>query len=115
MNGEWKTIKVRRETYEELKRMGEGISRAVDLLVKTQKEAFQRKVKDIEKTAGEIADILLRSGIFDIKFRGAGISGVEEDGTLIRIRGFVDIDIPNDEARAEIIRVLEGDYVEQEN
>jgi len=113
MSDEWKTIKIKRETYEELKRMGEGISKAVETLVKAQKEAFQRKIEDIEETAGEIADILLRSGIFDIKFRGAGISGVEEDGTILRIRGFVNIDIPNDEARTEIIRVLKGEEVSE--
>ena len=115
MSEDWKTIKVRKETYEELKRMGEGISKAVDTLVKAQKEAFQKKIEDIEETAGEIADILLRSGIFDIKFRGAGINGVEEDGTILRIRGFVNIDIPNDEARAEIVRLLRGEEVEQED
>ena len=115
MSDEWKTIKVKKETYEELKRMGEGISRAVDTLVKAQKEAFQKKIEDIEETAGEIADILLRSGIFDVKFRGAGISGVEEDGTILRVRGFVNIDIPNDEARAEIVRLLRGEEVEQED
>lgn len=108
MSDEWKTIKVKKETYEELKKMDEGISKAVDMLVKAQKEALQRKIIDLEKSAGEIADILLRSGIFSVKFRGAGISGLEENGSILTIRGFINIDIPNPEARAEIVRILKG-------
>lgn len=105
----WHSIKVREETYEELKRMGEGIGKAVDILVKEQKQKFERKLEDIEASAGDIANILLEAGIFDIKFKGAGVSDIEENGTLIRVRGYVNIDIPNDDARSQILSVLKGE------
>ena len=111
---EWRSIKVPEETYEELKGMDKGIGKAVELLVKEQKERFEKKLEDIEMSAGEIANIMLEAGLFDIKLRGMGVSDIEENGSMIRFKGYINVEIPNDDARAQILEVLKGKEEEEE-
>lgn len=111
---EWRSIKVRENTYEELKKMGEGIGKAVDILVKEQREAFEKKIGEVDELAGDIATVLFDSGIFDIKFKGMVVEKAAEYGSLVRFRGYVDIDIPNAEARIQIIDLLTGEEEEEE-
>lgn len=106
---EWKTIKVTEETYEELKKMGKGIGKAVEILVEGQKKAFEEKLEDVEGIAEDIAAVLFESGIFDIRFKGFGVDDITEEGTMIHVRGFIDIDIPNAEAREQIIAIVKGE------
>ena len=112
---EWKSIKVTEETYKHLKKMGKGIGKAVEILVKRQREAFEEKLEDVEEVAGDIASVLLESGIFDISFKGAGIEDIEENGTMVRIKGFINIDIPDEDARAQIMSIIKGEEEEEEN
>ena len=114
---EWRSIKVRENTYEELKKMGEGIGKAVDILVKEQKERFEEKIGEVDELAGDIATVLFDSGIFDVKFKGMVVEKAAEYGSLVRFRGYVDIDIPNADARTRIIDLLTGEEeeVEQES
>ena len=102
----WKSIKVKGKVYNDLKRMGKGVGKAVEILVKDQQEAFEHKLEDIEEVGKEIASILFESGVFDIKFAGAGIEDIEEDGELLVIKGYINVEIPNEEARAQIIDTL---------
>ena len=105
---EYKSIKVKGEVYEDLKRMGKGIGKAVEILVESQKQEVERKIDDVRGLGEDIAAIMLKQGIFDIKFAGAGVQEVIEDGDTLRIRGFVNIVIANEDARAKIIEVLRG-------
>jgi hypothetical protein len=108
LDGEYKTVKVRKDTYEALKRMGVGIGKAIEMLVKQQEQAVTRKIEDIEKAGRELAELFLKHGLFDIKLNGAGISGVTESGDVVRVSGYIDIRIPNDEARQKLVEVLKG-------
>lgn len=110
----WKSIKVKEKVYEDLKKMGKGISGAVEILVKNQKEKIERKIEDVKEISNELAAIMLEQGIFDIRFKGAGVTDVIEDGDTITVRGFVNVLIPNDEARQKIIQVLKGEKEEEE-
>ena len=110
----YKSIKVKEGVYEDLKRMGKGIGEAVEILVKTQKQEIERKVDDVKELGSDIAAIMLEQGIFDIKFRGAGVQDVEENGDVVTVRGFVNVEIANEEARAKIIEVLKGEEGEEE-
>ena len=110
----WKSIKVKKGVYEDLKRMGVGIGKAVEILAKQQQEAIERKIEDVKGLGSDIAEIMLEHGIFDIRFAGANIQEVEENGDQVQIRGFVNIIIPNEEARAKLVEVLKGQSEEEE-
>lgn len=112
---EWKSIKIKEKVYESLKKMGKGISGAVEILVKDQQEKIERKIEDVKEISNELAAIMLEQGIFDIRFKGAGVSDVIEDGDTITVRGFINVLIPNQEARQRIIEVLKGEKEEVEN
>jgi len=103
---EFKTIKVRKETYDELKRLGVGISKAVEILVEEQKHRIQRKIDDIRAVGKDIANILLEHGVFDIRFKGAEITDVQVDGDTIYITARAGVSIPNEEARMKILEVI---------
>jgi len=104
----YRTVKVTEDVYRSLKDMGVGISKALEIMVKTQKSAIESKVKNIEASAQEIAQLMFQKGIFDVRFRGGGVSSVEEDGDSLIIYGFAKLSIPNDELRAKVKEVLEG-------
>ena len=110
---EWKSIKVKKGVYEDLKRMGKGIGKAVEILVKTQKSEVEKKIEDVKGLGSDIAQIMLEHGIFDIKFAGAGVEEVEENGDTLQIRGFVNVVIANEEARELVIEALTGKEKEE--
>lgn len=105
---EWKSIKVKESVYKDLKKMGKGISQAVEILVKSQKEEIETKIEDVKDVADDIAAILLEQGIFDIRFAGAGVKDITENGDTVEIKGFIRVVIPNAEARQKLIEVLKG-------
>ena len=110
----WKSIKVKEGVYDDLKRMGVGIGKAVEILTKTQKEEIESKIEDIKGLGSDIATIMLEHGIFDIRFAGANIQDVIEDGDILQIKGFVNVVVPSEEARAQIIEALKGGEAEEE-
>ena len=110
----YKSIKVKEGVYKDLKRMGKGIGEAVEILVEAQKESVEKKIEDVKGLGSDIAEIMLEHGIFDIKFKGAGVQDIEENGDVVTIRGFVNVEIANEEARAKLIEVLEGKEEEGE-
>ena len=109
MSEEWKTIKVKKDTYEALKKMGVGIGRAVDLLVRLQKKRIERKIEDISEAASEIADILVKHGLFSIRLDSCGIESVEVEGDQVHVRGYANLIIPDEEVRNKIIEILRGE------
>lgn len=108
----FKSIKVKEGVYEELKEtgkeMGVGIGKAVEILVDAKRAAVTKKIEDISEISEEIADILLESGLLDIKFRGAGIENASIDGDCLFIHGYISVQIPDASARKEIYEVLIG-------
>lgn len=102
----FKSIKVRESTYDELQDMGQGISKAVEMLVSAKKEAVKTKMDDITDMSSELADIIFASGMFDIKFKGSGIESVELESDGVTIHGFIAVGIADVDAREEIYRVL---------
>ena len=105
----WRTIKVKKETYEQLKKMGVGIGRAVDLLVRLQKKKLERKIEDIREAASEIADILVEHGLFSIRVGSCGIESVEVEGDQVYVKGYANLIIPDEEVRNKIIEILRGE------
>jgi len=106
----YESIKVKLDTREKLKgaadSMGVGIGKAVEMLVDAREQAIAQKVEDIGELANEVADILLDSGLLDVKFRGAGVEDAELSDNCLVIRGFIKIEIPDENARKEILGVL---------
>ena len=107
---EWTSIKVKKEVRDKLREnaqaMGVGVGKAVEILVEARQEAISQKIENIEEIGNEIADILLSSGLLDIKFRGAGVEDINIDDKCIYIHGFIKIEIPDEKARLEIYRVI---------
>jgi predicted CopG family antitoxin len=103
---EYKSIKVKEDVYEGLKKMGVGLSKAVEVLLKKQREEIERKIDDVGRIGSEIAEIMLRHGFFDIKILKTAIIDVEEDGDILNIKGCISLSIPNEEARIKIKEVL---------
>ena len=110
---DWKSVKIRAGTKDKLEEMGVGIGKAVEMLVEARQEAVSAKIEDITDITGEIAEILLSSGLLDIKFRGGGIDDVSMEDDCITIHGYVKAGIPEDGVRQEIFeaikRGLEGE------
>lgn len=102
----FKSIKVKESTYDELQSMGQGISKAVEILVSAKKESVGAKIDDISEISAELADIMFASGVFDIKFKGSGIENVEMDDDSVTIHGFIAVGIADRDAREEVYRVL---------
>jgi methylmalonyl-CoA mutase cobalamin-binding subunit len=86
-----------------------GISRALEMIVKTRKAAIESRLKDIEEKAEEIAELMLEKGVFDIRVRSGGITSVEEDGDDLVVYGFIRLTIPDADLRSSIREVLEGE------
>lgn len=111
---DFKSIKVKSGTYEKLKNMGMGISKAVDTLTEAKAEAVSEKIGEISAMGEQMAGVLLESGILDIKFKGVGIESVKEVGNVIQINGYVKVEIPDEETRKAIIEVFENGPIESE-
>lgn len=109
----WKSIKVRESTYEDLQRMGKGISKAIDMLVEEKKEKIETELGDLKEVSNEVAKTLMEYGVFDIRFTGVSISDIEEDGDVLRIKGFIGLRVPNAEARERLIEILSRKPVEE--
>lgn len=103
---DWKSIKVKAETKEKLEDMGVGIGKAVEILVEAKQKAISGKIGDLSDITGDIADILLSSGMLDIKFMGSGIDDVSMEDDCIVIRGFIKAGISDADAREEVYRVI---------
>jgi predicted CopG family antitoxin len=104
----FRTIKVSEDVYEDLKRMGIGISRALEIIVKSQRSVIESKMGEIERSANEIARLMLERGFFDIRLRGVGVSSVEEQDDSLIVYGYCKISIPDGDLRSKIKNVLEG-------
>jgi len=104
---EWATIKIKKEVKKKIEEMGLGISRAVEKLVEMKEKAIKESMRDFEEMGQQLADIILQSGLFDIKIKGGGIIGVEEEGEDIVITGVIRIGVPDPDIRASIKEVLQ--------
>lgn len=113
MTKEYQSIKVRKDVYDDLKRMGVGIGKAIEILVKTQQEQITRKIENIEAVSNDIVELMLQHGVFDIRFAGAGINSVVEADKVVQINGYVNISIPNEEARTKLVEILRGEEGEE--
>ncbi len=106
----YESIKVKVETREKLRDaaegMGVGIGKAVEILVETRQQAISDKIGDLNEITGEIADILLSSGMLDVKFKGSGIDSVTMEDDCVIIHGFIKAGITDADAREEIFRVI---------
>lgn len=102
----FKSIKVKESTYDELQSMGQGISKAVDILISTKKEAVEAKIDGISEISSELIDVMMTSGIFDVKFKRSGIENIELKDDTIMIHGFIEIGIADKDVREEVYRVL---------
>lgn len=67
MEDKYKSVKIPKETYEELKKLGQGISRAVTALVKSREALIEEKFSELESKGREIAELLFRYGVFDVR------------------------------------------------
>lgn len=103
---DWKSVKIKAGTKEKLEDMGVGIGKAVEMLVDARQGAVSAKIEDITEITGEIAEILLSSGLLDIKFRGGGVDDVSMDGDCITIHGYVKAGIPEEGVRQEIFEAI---------
>lgn len=103
---DFRSVKVKESTYEDLKGMGMGISKAMEVLVSAKKDAVAKKMDNLTEISSELADIMFTSGVFDIKFRGSGVENVELQDDGITIRGFITVGISDRDAREEVYRVI---------
>jgi len=108
MSREWKTIKVPEELYEKLKAMNVGISKAIEVLLESQREKLEQKIEDVEKVGREVAEILFRSGFFNIRVKGASLDRIEQDGDDVIFHGTFAITVPDEDVRKKIIEVVKG-------
>ena len=71
-----------------------------------QERKLEEKINDLHRVGSDIAEILFRYGVFNIKLKSASIKNVREvDDTLI-VEGEVVVQIPHDEVRSRIMEVL---------
>jgi len=105
----WTTVKVPKETYDALKRMGMGIGKAIEVLVKSQQQRLEQRLGEIEEAGRDIADILIKSGFFNIKLLGGKVTEVSEEGSRLTISGYLVVDVPNEDVRKRIIERLRRD------
>jgi len=102
----WKSVKIKESTYKDLQDMGQGIGKAVDILVSAKKEAVSKKMDDVAGVSAELAEIMLASGMFDIKFKNSGIESIDLEDDSVTIHGFITVGITDKNAREEVYRVL---------
>jgi len=101
-----KSIKVPEETHKQLEEMGVGISKAVEILAEEGTEAVEKKIEEISQLGEELGTILLERGLFDIRFAGASIVDIKEDGEIVDINARIKIAIADEEARKAVIEAL---------
>ena len=107
MSDEWKTIKLRRETYEKLKNLGgESISKSINDLINAATTKVESAVQDTKKIAEQLALYLVQHGYFDIKFRNFNIYRVVVEGDIVKIEGGVSISIPNREVLDKVVQMM---------
>ncbi|MCM8802831.1 MAG: hypothetical protein NC827_05945 [Candidatus Omnitrophica bacterium] len=104
---EWKSIKIKKDVYEELKRQGVSISEAIKLLVEKEKERIEEKMLSIEKSAKEFLPYLLKAGLFNIKISGIILNGYEEADDNIIVDGKIIFNIRSYEVRERFKNFLE--------
>lgn len=63
-------------------------------------------MQDLADISEDLADIILESGLFDIKFEGAAIESIKENGDSLDLYAKIRIGIPDDEARAKVLEAL---------
>lgn len=107
---EWTSIKIKEGTRGKLKDFGKdigvGVGEAVKVLIEAKEQAVSGKIEDISQISSEIADILLSSGLLDVKFRGGGIDSAEIDDSCLIIYGFIKVEIPDKDARESILNLM---------
>lgn len=115
---EWTSIKIREETRGKLrdfgKDIGVGVGEAVKILIEAKEQAIAGKIADIDEIASELGDILLSSGLFDIKFRGGGVDNIKTDDSCLIIHGFIRVEIPDEAARENILKLMTEQLQEKE-
>ena len=110
----WRSIKVKEDTYQRLRSMGLGIDKAIRTLLKEREEEIVGKITSIERKAREIADEMIRRGVFDIRFKGASIISVSEENDDLVIKLFLRINVPDPGLREFIYNKLVGEEDEQD-
>jgi len=103
---ELKSIKVPEEVHKDLKDMGVGISKAVELLVEEKKQAITEKVEEISELGTELGQIVADYGLFDLKFAGASIETIDEIGEMLDITAHIKIILPDADVRQRIMEAL---------
>jgi len=110
-----KSIKVSEETHKQLEEMGIGISKAVEILAEEGTEAVEKKIEEISQLGEELGTIMLERGLFDIRFAGASITDVKEDGEIVDINARIKIAISDDKARKAVIEALKPKKEEKQD
>ena len=105
---EYKSVKIRKEVYEELKKKGVSISEAIKILLEKEKERFEEKMLNIEKSARELIPYLVKAGLFNVKVEGIFLNGYSEEGSNLIINGKIVLRIPDVEVRERFKQFLEG-------
>jgi len=111
---EWKSIKVKKNVYDAIKRIGGGsISKALELIVKAQQRKIERKLGEINEIANEIVQLMFKHGLFSIKLAGFAIDSVELDGEYLNIKGNIRLYIPSEELRSKMYDLFKAKVEEQ--
>lgn len=109
---DWTSIKIEEATRGKLrgfsKDIGVGVGEAVKVLIEAKEQAVTEKIEDISQIASGIADIILSSGLLDVKFRGGGIDNAKIDDSCLVIHGFIKVEIPDKAARESILDLITG-------
>ena len=115
MSGEWKSVKIKGETYERLKKLGgESISKSIDDLIGAAQSRFEETISDAKSAAQDIANYLVTHGYFDIRFRNLAISNVSVQGDVLHLRLLAEIKVPNKEVLEKIVGILKDRGVKVE-
>ena len=109
---EWKSIKVKKTVYDASKRIGGGsISKALELIVKTQQKRIEEKLNEINSIAGELVELLVKYGFFSVKITGVNVDDVTVNGEDLIIRGSITVHVPDSELRNKIYCLVRGGVV----
>lgn len=106
MTEEWKSVKIREDIYKQLKDMGIGISKAIEILLEEQRKRIEEKFQSIEQITAEIFEEMVKNGFFNITLKGFCILDVHEENEDIIISGIVAINVPNSKVRKKIVEKL---------
>jgi hypothetical protein len=100
---EYKSVKVPQKTYDQLKAMGQGYGKALEVIVESQKQAIEQKVTEIGEIGRRLYEEVLAKGLFNIKIAGVRVGEVREDGNNIFINLEAIIEVPDVDARRAIM------------